>query len=97
MITANVTGGGSVSASVSAPQVVAASVSGGGQVNVAHQPAQHVAANVTGGVGPSGPPSRLADLLDVDVAAVAAGDVLRYAGDKWQGRHETALTDGGNF
>lgn len=72
------------------------------------QPAR-VEANVIGGIGPagpqgaqglqgpSGPPNRLADLLDVDVAAVAAGDVLRYAGDKWQGRHETSLTDGGNF
>jgi hypothetical protein len=50
-----------------------------------------------GSPGPSGPPNRLADLLDVDVAAVSIGDVLRYTGEKWRGYHETALTDGGNF
>lgn len=75
---------------------------------IINQP-QRVEATVIGGIGPagpqgnqglqgpSGPPNRLADLLDVDVAAVMTGDVLRYGGDKWRGLNETSLTDGGNF
>lgn len=71
--------------------------------------ATKVEALVTGGIGPSGPqgapgspgpsgpPNRLADLLDVDIASVAAGDVLRYSGTKWLSFSEQSLVDGGNF
>lgn len=61
-------------------------------------------AEITGSLGPMGsvpgapaPPPELKNLQDVTINNLAAGDVLRYAGDKWRNYNETNLTDGGNF
>ena len=92
-ITASVTGA-RISATVSGAGVSAA-VSGGA-----------VSAAVTGGIGPQGPSgdigatggaTALSQLTDVQIAAAADGDVLRYSTGKWRDYAESNLVDGGNF
>ena len=65
----------------------------------------NVSVAASGGIGPVGPAgepgpagaSTLASLLDVGVTSLAAGDVLRYGGSKWNNYPDTQRTDGGNF
>ena len=99
----------SISATVTS-QPIAATVSPGGTVSASVSSAT-AAASVTGGLGPQGPVgpqgpqgpagpgvSTLGDLSDVVAPSPAAGDVLRYASNKWRSYPETDLTlDGGNW
>lgn len=51
-----------------------------------------------GGVGPAGTDGGpLGQLSDVQLAGVADGDVLRYAGGKWRNKSESQLIDGGAY
>jgi len=56
--------------------------------------------SVLAGVGPLGGPAvtgSLHTLTDVELANLSAGDVLRYAENKWRNYPDVNLTDGGNF
>lgn len=80
-------------------QPITSSVSG--STVAASVPTTSVQASA-GGVGPQGPPgpagsNALANLTDVSVSNVAAGDILRYSDSAWRNRPEHLLIDGGNF
>lgn len=83
-------------------QPITATVSGS-TVTASVPPAAAATASVSGGVGPQGPqgpqgvPGLLADGGDVQLAGVADGDLLRYAGGKWRNKPESQLIDGGAY
>jgi hypothetical protein len=61
-----------------------------------------ITASASGGVGPQGPAgtsgAALGDLVDVDLAGVATGDLLRYGSGKWRNFPEAnVVIDGQNF
>lgn len=93
----------SVSATVTT-QPISATVSPGGAVQ-ASVSSVTAAATLTGGIGPQGPVGpqgptgdALSAASDVQLAGVAAGDVIRYDTGKWRNFREIDLTlDGGNF
>ena len=91
----------SISANVTTNKITASVVSSGVSASVS---TSSVTASASGGVGPQGPvgpqatfSGGLADLSDVALASVQAGDVLRYSSNKWRNHAETGLVDGGNF
>lgn len=45
----------------------------------------------------SSAPTNLGQLTDVQLGALAPGDILRYENNRWRNYNETQLTDGGNF
>lgn len=84
-------------------QPVSATVSG--NTVVARVPAATAGtATVTGSggpagvAGPQGPPGNaLSQAGDVELTAVADGDVIRYSSNKWRNYPEANLVDGGNW
>lgn len=89
----------SISASVTA-QPITATVSGTGDIS-ASVVSTVVTASASGGIGPQGASGAagglLSQLTDTQISGLAAGDVLRYSGSKWQNYPETNVTDGGNW
>ena len=88
-----------ITASVTS-QSITASASGGGIT--ATVGSSTITASAGGGVGPQGPAGTsgagLDDLVDVDLASVAAGDLLRYSSGKWTNYPESnVVIDGQNF
>lgn len=91
-----------ITASVTS-QSITASASGGGIT--ATVGSSTITASAGGGVGPQGPQgpagtsgAGLDDLVDVDLASVAAGDLLRYSSGKWRNYPESnVVIDGQNF
>lgn len=82
-------------------QPITASASGGGIS--ATVGSSTITASAGGGIGPQGPAGTtgagLNDLVDVDLAGVASGDLLRYGdGGKWHNYPEAnVVIDGANF
>lgn len=82
-------------------QPITATASGGGIT--ASVGSSTITASAGGGIGPQGPAGTagagLGDLTDVDLAAVAEGDLLRHGGDgKWRNFPESNVPiDGANF
>ena len=87
-----------ITASVSS-QPITATVNASGSIS-ATVGSSVVAANAGGGIGPQGPAgslgASLGDLVDVNLAGVQDGDVLRYDSTKWHNVNQTVVTDGGN-
>ena len=84
-----------MSISVSAPKT-SISVAVTGSTVAAAVSSTPIAATATGGIGPQGV-TTLGSATDVQISAVAEGDVLRYSSSKWRNHPENQLTDGGNF
>lgn len=87
-----------VSASVQAAQAVSANVGGG--FGPAGSQGQQGVQGPAGPAGPTGPAgvNRIADATDVQLVALAAGDVLRYSSSgRWKNEPEANLVDGGNW
>jgi len=81
-------------------QPIAASASSGGIS--AKVTSSTISAAASGGVGPRGPAGTagagLGDLVDVNIASVAEGDLLRYGSGKWRNFPEAnVVIDGANF
>lgn len=82
-------------------QPINATASGGGIT--ATVGSSTITASAGGGIGPQGPAGTsgagLGDLVDVDLASVAQGDLLRYGdGGKWRNHPEAnVVIDGANF
>lgn len=88
-----------ITASVTS-QPITATASGGGIT--ASVGSSTITASAGGGVGPQGPAgtsgASLDDLVDVDLASVATGDLLRYGSGKWRNYPESnVVIDGQNF
>jgi len=87
-----------ITASVSS-QPITATVNASGSIS-ASVGSSVVTATAGGGIGPQGPAgtlgASLGDLLDVNLAGVQDGDVLRYDATKWHNVNQTVVTDGGN-
>lgn len=89
-----------ITASVTSQPITASAGGGGITATVG---SSTVSAAASGGIGPQGPQGNLgaglADLTDVDVSAVAEGDLLRYGNaGKWQNFPEAnVVIDGANF
>jgi hypothetical protein len=88
-----------IQASVTTQQITAA-VSGG-TVAASVPAAASVQAAITGGIGPQGPAGTdgglIDGLADVEVAAAADGQILRYDAQAAQWKNQTAQINGGNF
>ena len=88
-----------IQASVTTQQITAA-VSGG-TVAASVPAAAAVQAAVTGGLGPQGPAGTdgglIDGLADVEVAAAADGQILRYDAQAGQWKNQAAEINGGNF
>jgi hypothetical protein len=90
----------SIAATVNAGTPITARVEGSS--TSARVTAATIAASVSGGIGPQGLQGEpgvasLADLQDVHLGPLQAGDVLHFNGTVWTDHAERDLTDGGNF
>lgn len=82
-------------------QTITATVNGSTvQATTSTPPVEVAVGNGFGPPGPQGPPGTvetLSAIQDVEITAIATGDVLRWSANRWRNHAETQLTDGGNF